>query len=71
MNKVRHDWALESLSNLVHEVRISLTPEAGKSYELWSVPSFADRLAGRVVITRWTKTETKASSALPDRTGEG
>jgi len=32
-----------STSSLVREVRVSVTPESGKDYELWSVPSFAVR----------------------------
>jgi len=43
MTELPPGWTLESLSNLVHEIRVSVTPEAGKGYQLWSVPSFADR----------------------------
>jgi len=48
MTDLPDGWMLKSLSSLVREVRMSVTPEAGKRYELWSVPSFAERRPDRV-----------------------
>jgi len=41
-------WVMRPLSTLVSEVRMAVTPAPGTKYELWSVPSFADRRPERI-----------------------
>ena len=42
MNQLPAGWVLQPLSSLVVDARKLMTPEKGTTYELWSVPSFAD-----------------------------